>query len=87
VAQQAVRLRVLQAVAVRHQRQSIQVQHQPMVRQEIQPKLAQEAQVVRLIMLELAQKAVTVAYPAEVVEAVAVEPTSVVKAVQEQQER
>jgi hypothetical protein len=85
VAQQAVRQP--QVVVVRHQQQSIQEQHQPMVRQVIQPKLAQEAQVVRLIMLELAQKAVTVDSPAEVVEAVAVELALVVKVVEVRQER
>jgi hypothetical protein len=53
----------------------------------IQPRLAQVVQVVRLIMLELAQRAVTVAYPAEVVEAVGVELPLVVMVVLEQQER
>ena len=80
-------VRLLRLVVVRHRRQLIQVQHQPMVRQEIQPKLVQEAQVVLAIMLELAQKAVTVALPAEVVEAVVVELPLVVQVVQEQQER
>jgi hypothetical protein len=85
VVQQVAQL--LQVVVVRHQQQSIQEQHQPMVRQEIQPKLAQVVQVVRLIMLELVQRAVTVDSPVEVVEAVVVELALVVKVVQEQQER
>jgi hypothetical protein len=84
-AQQVVRL--LQAVVVQHQRQSIQVQHQPMVQMVIQPKLAQVVQVVRLIMLELAQRAVTADSPVAGEEAVVVELPSVVQVAQEQQER
>jgi hypothetical protein len=84
-AQQAVRYKM--QVVVRHQRQSTQAQHQPMVQMAIQPKLAQVAQVVRLIMLELAQKAVTVDSQVAVEEAAVVELLSVVQVVQEQQER
>ena len=58
-----------------------------MVQMVIQPKLAQVVQVVRLTMLELAQKAVTVDSPVAGEEAVVVELPSVVQVVQEQQER